>query len=82
MANNPVLCLVRKVNPSLKTRCRDYTIQKNPEDPLNVGNGCHLIKLHRKDPALDFLILDNPAGVVSCRLFSVQVSSQKYQGYI
>ena len=68
--------------PEFKTRCTDYTIQKNPEDPLNVGNGCHLIKLHHKDPALDFLKLDNPAGVVSCRLFSVQVSSQKYQGYI
>lgn len=40
---------------------------------------CILIKLVKKHPAVDFVIIDNPAGKDSKKLFLVQVSAQKYQ---
>ena len=40
---------------------------------------CILIKLIQKHPAVDFLILENLAGVSSKKLFFVQVSAVKYQ---
>ena len=40
---------------------------------------CILIKLVEKHPAIDFLIIDNPASKASKKLFLVQVSAQAYQ---
>lgn len=44
-----------------------------------MESGCHLVKLCERHPAIDFLIVDNPAGENSRRLFLIQVSAMKYQ---
>ena len=45
---------------------------------MQPGNTCKLVKLAENHPAIDFIILYNPGGSKSKRLFFVQVSSRKY----